>query len=525
MKLHSMNISDPEVERNIKLENIKLLEKSGIPDEQINLDYKTTETAESLDNQNSKNMPLMDFLVNQKGYTKYHFMMILFTCFILSIDGIHMCLFSNVYIPFQKLHQLSEFEMSMISSSIFLAIGIGSFLTTFEVIASQRKNSIILSTFLSLIFNLLMGLVTNLYLFITFRFLIGVCIGVMMPMINNLLCEYLPIKFRSFNMVLTGASFYFGSIYLNLIMLYFIPNYEPDKLHYVFLFISIPNLVFTTVLFFKLEESPRYLIINNKIEKGLRIFEKIINRELSSDEKKIIIHQLNRGESGKNIDRSIKSAFKDKYFLITVILMFLWMVNSFVVYGANFSLSLTLKYIEENIKHEHVLKIVESDREIIINQIYIYILSIPGSLVAALMTESKFFGRKMTIFTGFLLVGVFNFLAVVDINHFHIYVGLSGSFNNLSFSGCGCFSPEVYPTKIRDVAVGFLYFCTRISGLVSQFIAIWLFNIHYLAMCYAVVVVCLVACIFTFMLPYDTYQRPLDSDEEEIAQDKNKLLV
>jgi MFS family permease len=519
------HITEPEIERNIKIEKIKLLDKSSLTDDLINIDYKTTDNAEILDSQSTRNMPLIDFLVNQKGYTKHHILIILFTCFILSIDGIHMCLFSNVYIPFQKLYLLSELEMSMISSSIFLAIGIGSFLTTFEFIAARRKNSIILSTFLSFIFNIVMGLVSNLYLFITFRFLIGICIGIMMPMINNLLCEYLPMKFRSFFMVGTGASFYFGAIYLNCIILYFIPNYETDKLYYVFLFISIPNLLFSIILFFNIEESPRYLIINNKIEAGLKILENIINRDLNSDEKKIIIYELNKGECCKNIDRSIKNAFSDKFFLITIILMFLWMVNSFVVYGGNFSLSLTLKYIEENIKHEEILKVVESDRDIIINQIYINILSIPGSFIAGIMTESKFFGRKMTIFTGFLLVALFNILAILDINHFHIYIGLSGSFNNLSFSGCGCFSPEVYPTKIRDVAVGFLYFCTRISGLGSQFIAIWLFNIHYLAVCYAVCLLCLVACIFTCKLPYDTYQRPLDSDEEEISKDRNKPIV
>jgi sugar phosphate permease len=340
-----------------------------------------------------------------------------------------------------------------------------------------------------------------------------------MPLIQNLLCESLPIKFRSFYMVLTGASFNLGAIFLNSTMYMVMPNLEKEKLHNVILLVSLPNLIFAIILFFKLEESPRNLIINNREEEGFFILEKMIYRKLNEEEKNIISTQIKEGGENKNMDRSFRSIFNDKYRLITIILICLWVVNSFIVYGGSIALSLILKFIEEKNAQAVNAKKSTTNSNIIKDQILIYVISVPGSLIAAYMTESKMFGRKMTIFTGFLFIAFFSICAILNIKNFHIYFGLSGLFIALSFSGVSSYSSEVYPTKVRDLAVGLLYFCTRISGFSSQFLAVWLFKIYYLGQTYVCIALCCVACVLTLMLPYDTHGKALDSDGEEM-QDK-----
>lgn len=468
-------------------------------------------------------LPLMDQLVEKAGYTKTHFYMISFACLILFLDGIQMCLFSSTFIPFQKLHNLSQFYMSLISSSMFLAVGFGSFLTTKESMVKNRKDTLIKYTFLMFVMSFSIGIFQNLFIFILCRLFIGMCIGIILPMNSNLLCEFLPIKYRSFFMVITGTFFNLGVIFLNSIMYIIIPNLEHEKLLLVYLIVSFPNLIVSIILFFKLEESPRYLIIHHREQEGFEILEKIIKRNLNHDEKRIITTQL-RGRddnSERHVKKSIKIIFDPKYQLITVILMALWVINSFIAYGGSISMSLVLKYIEE----ANGIKIqkVNSNMNIIKDQIMIYAISLPGNFLAASMTESKYFGRKKTMFTGFLFIGIFTLYSTFNLNNFHILNGLAGLFISLTFSGCSTYTSEVFPTKIRSQAVGFLYLCTRISGFSSQFIAIWLFKVYYLGMCYATIFICFIACVFTYLLPYDTNGKPLDCEDVEVKE--NKIIL
>jgi MFS family permease len=516
------NNSDEEIKETSEEKSIHIPQINKSTNELKNKVIVTEPQIEIIKNNEVSNpLPLMDQLVEQAGYTKAHFYMISFACLILFLDGIQMTLFSSTFIPFQKLYNLSQFYMSLISSSMFLAVGLGSFLTTKESMVKNRKDAIIKYTFLMFIMSISMGLFQNLFIFILCRLIIGICIGILLPMNSNLLCEFLPIKFRSFFMVMTGTFFNLGAIFLNSVMYFVIPNFEQEKLLIVYLIVSFPNLIVAIIMYLKLEESPRYLIIHHREQEGFEILEKIIKRNLNHDEKRIIVTQLRGVEDHRHIKKSIKIIFDPKYQLITVILMALWVINSFVVYGGSISMSLVLKYIEEA-NGVHVQKI-SSNLNIIKDQIMIYAISLPGNFLAAFMTESQYFGRKKTIFTGFLFIGIFTLFSTFNLHNFHILNGLAGLFISLSFSGCSSFTSEVYPTKIRNQAVGFLYLCTRISGFSSQFIAIWLFKVYYLGMCYASIFICFFACVFTYLLPYDTHGKPLDCEEVEIQE--NKIIL
>jgi MFS family permease len=473
----------------------------------------------NLDNNGMLPLPLMDKLVEELGYTKPHYLIIIFTWLIFFIEGIHVTLISNMFIPIQKYFELQDFMMSLISSLLFLSVGLGSLLTMKTVLIGKRNSTIILYTLLIFVISLLMGIFKNFYLFITLRFILGVCLGAVRPLIFNLLCEYLPIKYRSFFMILSTSSFYLGAIFSNVVMLIIMPNLEPEKIFTVFFIISIPTLIIGIILFLMLEESPRYLIINNHEDEGFIILEKILQKEVSYEERKIIVFQLKENDNNKNVENSFSGIFNYKFRLVTIILIILWMINAYIVYGGSLALSLTLKYIEELNGGKKNLSVNEN-LQIIKKQILVYVITLPGSLLAAVMTETKFFGRKMTIFSGFLLMGIFNTISVIDVKRFHIYNGISGFFNALSFCGCGTFSSEYYPTKIRDFAVAFLNFTARIAALSSQFIAVWLYKIHYLGMFYSVILVCIIATFITFILPYDTYRKPLDYDYNDDNKDK-----
>lgn len=487
-------------------------EYSGSDCIQVDDSIKTSENTPK-----NKVLPLIDQLMNQAGYTKYQWMIIFFTNLVLFVDGMHMTMFNSMFLPLQDYFNLSQYQVSIVSSTMFLSVAVGSLLSNIDIISRNRKNTIIASMFAIFIFNFTLSLSNTLWLFIVLRGGIGVCIGLLMPLSNNLLCEFLPMKLRSFFLVVTGVSFGLGAMFLSLVMYQVMPNLEKEEVSKVMLYTSVPVGIFSFIFLFFLKESPRHLLLNNKQEQGFEMLSNMTYTMLTQEQKATIMRQIRK--SNNTPKGHLRSIFNREYVLITIILISIWMTNAFIAYGGSFSLTLTIKRLESlNIINNKQTSIDENQNishnsSIIRKQILIYLIGLPGNFIAGAMTETKTFGRKMTIFTGFFLITLFTVIGTFNQSNFPIFTGLAGMFLSLSFSVAGSYSCEVYNTKVRNTALGILYCCMRISGFASQYLAVLLFNLHYLGPYYAIATMSFVAMVLTYMLPYDTYGKPLDADD------------
>jgi len=475
---------------------------------------------------NSKNdSPLMDALINSYGYSFNHYKTILFTCLILFLDGIHMTLLNSTFIPFREYYELTDTQVSLISSTMFIAVGCGSLLTVFPNLVGKRVNAIIRYTFIMFLSNLLLGLIPYLIMFILFRFIIGISIGVILPLIINILCESLPLKNRSLTMIFCGVFFGFGATFVNLLMIILTPNLEKEGIYSVYLYTSIAPILSSIVFYFKLEDSPRSLILDECEEEAMKILQKMIDKKLTQKEIETIINET-KYRANKISDEKLSLLFEGEFKKITIILIIIWMFNSYLAYGGTITFDLVIDYMQKMNKENNPSQIVEKDNHsIITEQILVYLVSSPGSFLAGFMTEIEFFGRKITTLIGFLFVAIFASLGLFDLNNFAIYFSISGFFISFSFNASGSYSSEVYPTKLRNIGVGFLNFCNRVSGFLSQFIAVQLFKVHYLLQIYFSIIICLIACFITYLLPYDTHGRLLDSHDlsnDNIENNDNK---
>ena len=81
---------------------------------------------------------------------------------------------------------------------------------------------------------------------------------------------------------------------------------------------------------------------------------------------------------------------------------------------------------------------------------------------------------------------------------------------NISFNAINSYTIEVYPTRVRDFAVGYFQFISKIVGFLSNLIAIILNYRNKKWMLYINAMMGVLGLIFTLMLPFDTYQRKLD---------------
>ena len=81
---------------------------------------------------------------------------------------------------------------------------------------------------------------------------------------------------------------------------------------------------------------------------------------------------------------------------------------------------------------------------------------------------------------------------------------------NISFNAINSYTIEIYPTRVRDFAVGYLLFISKIIGFLSNILAILINYRNKKWMLYLNSIIGVLGLIFTLMLPFDTYQRKLD---------------
>ena len=145
----------------------------------------------------------------------------------------------------------------------------------------------------------------------------------------------------------------------------------------------------------------------------------------------------------------------------------------------------------------------------IIIQIF-YVFFAASIIISGFFTELKCCGRKYTIFFGFLLSTITSFYVLLFRNQSKVFYFIATCIINISFNAINSYTIEVYPTRVRDFAVGYLNFMSKIVGFISNLLALILNYQNKTWMLYINAMMGVLGLIFTLMLPFDTYQRKLD---------------
>jgi len=142
-----------------------------------------------------------------------------------------------------------------------------------------------------------------------------------------------------------------------------------------------------------------------------------------------------------------------------------------------------------------------------------------------IFSELNFIGRKNLCIITFALNAVFLIIATIVPKYFNIFFAISAIFANTAMQQTQTYTYELYSTKIREVAGGFFFMCTRIGGFSSQYLGVGLNNISTLLPYYILVAVGLILSILFAILPHDTYGHHLDVNIESEELEKLKENV
>jgi MFS family permease len=401
---------------------------------------------------------------------------------------------------------------------MFIGMAFGSIFSGF-LTQKGRRLSIVISLY-ALLFGTLFSFLNYITLFIVLRAIIGFGLGVIIPMANNIVVESLSTYCRSFWITFISSFFFFGAIYTCLTMHYiYINEWEnPYPLRF-FSSLSVPILLTLLMVYFSLDESPRLLLTKRRYDIAFATLERISEEKLSEDRKDTIIKEI--AKENKSLDLSIRSIFSVGLKRTSLSLGLIWLSYSFIVNGGLFqfmagllySSSLSPEYLNKNY-YVYVFALV-----------IFYLLFIVTNILSGLISEIMFIGRRGLITFGFFCSLLACILRLISAINPILEFLPAAIFVNMSMQITNVYTCEIYPTKIRDIAVGFFYFISRMTGFFANVLVLVLLEKHFMKIdIYFNLLISFIGLVASLRLPVDTYRRSLDTKIENKATNRSQFV-
>ena len=510
--------------------------------------------------ENKNNKRTIEYILNKYSFNTITLLVFIAISMGITADGCEMTLMALFLIPIKKFYNLTNFQLQIISSILFLGVAFGSYFTGY-ILTIFRRRTIVVNSYIALfIFHTILSFVPNYIVFSISRFFIGFFLGLIVPISLNSLSEFLPTKNRAFILTSIWVFFSVGQGCNAIFMLIGMPNFETDKMKYVMFCLNslvIAALILNDNFFY---ESPRYLLMKHENENAFELLNNMlvsINEEkLTEEEKEDFIEEINRHEEEeKKKENKFMSLFSKNYFQTTILSIGIMFIISFLLYGILVISTLTMKefnalknpIIEDNTTkinpnntfydklmnntttEEPIKTHVKKEHnypKILIGQIISAFVSMFGNLIGGALCEIQYFGRIKTVYIGFITCFICSTLVLfIGQDFFTELYSVFLTFVLVAFNVYLTYVVEVYPTKLRDISSGFLFGCLRMSGFLSQFVYLSMNKIHFLFPYFFSALISFLGAFFAKELPYETCGQPLDFSFDKKDDDEEEKLI
>lgn len=346
-------------------------------------------------------------------------------------------------------YNIPQTKTSLIASFTFLGMLVGA--TIFGNLADYfgRKALITATLILAAVFTALTGVTLNFNLLLVVRFMAGLGMGGLLPVVNAYLAEFSPKFVRGRNLVLLEASWAIGSIIIGIVAVT-VGKVKWQIDYYVF----ILTLAFLLALI-KIPESPKFLLKKKRIEALKENLKQIGIQEIPEIE----------FEEEKTYKVPIANLFKKGFTGRTLMVWYMWFAISFAYYGF---FSWLPKIISKLI-----------NTTLTTSTLYVFtllVMQLPGYLLAAYFVEK--IGRKITLFVSFLLTGIMAYFFARSGSNTTLLINgsLMTIFCMSAWGVVYAYTPELFPTEFRASANGSAGSWARVAGIIAPLYISILFN-------------------------------------------------
>jgi len=447
----------------------------------------------------------IDDVLKKVGYGKEQWKMILTAFLVKLTSSYNLFLFDYLIVYLKDYYPLSYTEITIISSLVFLGVAMSNFLSGF-LTKILDKRTIVLGSLLSAVtINFIITFAfNNKYIFAVCRILAGIPVGLCLPLVMNNLNEVLPIHFRSFTMMMACSGIAIGQLLINLIMLIVIPN--TPKLTERMLFDlfgvgTIVPLVCSVVCIYFFYNAPRGSLVRGEEEECFIVLEEMIERKLFQDEKQSIVEKFKK--SNVNVTSGFCEIFSPYLKSTSILLFFIWFFNCIVYYGSPSIVGLTIKGLNLDTKY-NVQQI----------QTYMTLLVFFGYLIGGALSETKILGRTKSILMAYFLFITFVVAFLFKPSTFKTTFGLAYAISPMFSQLTPIYTSEVYPSVVRDLALGLMLSIGKSSGFLSKYILIYMNEGNVFLPFYFMIATCTISFFLVVSLPYETQGKPLDYNQQ-----------
>ncbi|XP_061094976.1 solute carrier family 22 member 13-like [Conger conger] len=307
-----------------------------------------------------------------------------------------------------------------------------------------RRTMLLLSLFLQLLFGVGAAFSSNIYVYIGFRFAVGITLSGIDMNTFVLGTEWCGTSERSFAAIVSHSFFAVGQILLSGIA------YGVRQWRTLQLVLSTPALGFA-IYYWILPESARWLLSQGKQEEAWVLIQKAARANKSNVPEKLMNEIKNETTSRTS---SMLDLFRIPYLRKCFLpICYLWFVTNLVYYGLSF-----------NVGH--------FGHDIYLTQLIFAVVELLACLGSLPLIEH--FGRRICQ-SFFLLFGGVICLSITaipeDLPVLVTVMAVLGKFSfSANFSFIYVYSAELYPTAVRQNGVGLNSACARVAGILAPLV-------------------------------------------------------
>ncbi|KAI0229217.1 hypothetical protein L0F63_004522 [Massospora cicadina] len=491
----------------------------------------------------------LDSMISRIGFGKFQKQMLLLCGLGWLADNMWLQCVAVILPRVQQHFQVPNSLIGLLSSSIFLGMMVGSLFWGFFSDANGRQSAFNWTLAVAAFFGLLSSVAPSFSSLCLCLFSLGFGVGGNMPVDGALFLEFIP---RESQHLLTLLSVFFslGAVLSSLLAWVILPQNscpglmglvpsqflgptscdvetENNGWRYLLLALGFLNLlmVVARVVLFKLPESPKFLMAQNRPDDVVLVLRRIVR--INGSRLSVSLGDIQSptpsyyGSASPEIfpvepipeveehlrpgwKAYVGPLFQPRYFKTTLLVWVIWTLTSFAYTMFNVFLP---KYLEMKNGIGGV-QAPASAGEIYANYLIYSLCGIPGSMIGSYLVETAL-GRKGSMASSAVGASL-SLLGFANASSTGVITFTSGAFSfliTIVYAVLYAYTPEVFDTKVRGTASGVASALGRIAGVVAPLVTGGLLSVSLSLTNYLSAAMFLVVGICTLLLPIETKGR------------------
>ena len=480
---------------------------------------------------NNNEKSLVNKIIDDIGFTKYHTIVFLVLGLVLISNGIQIAMQAYLLSAIDQTIKLSEYQLAYINSAENLGSTL-SYLSLLIIVKFINYKRIIQVFIIVLFISTSISLfLINFTLAVILRFVIGYSTGIIDIVAYILLIEIISTKVRGFVSSIILIFFPIGLLFGAFLGYLLVDDDEVDFMRNYHRLVIIPFIIILAVLVlvFFVQESPRSLLVKSQGEKGAKVLERlgstikspnkgrrsIKEKSIKDNLQKIKTNLLKSATMNRDNDNvsmhsitsvkssivdKAKSIFSDSMLKYTLVIWILVFFSGIIYNGTAFILPTNAPTFNKKSLKDYIIAVG---------------IEIPSNIVGSFMIENKRIGRLLSLRISLVLCFLSNIMMLFLKDDIILAVFVK-FFITISLTTLIVYSSEIYNTSLRAFSVSLVSFWKRISIVISPIIVSHFhkgLNLPY-NIIFLLFGVCAIGCFgLSFTLTIETKDKPLDQME------------